>query len=195
MPPAPTDPRDSEHLTLKLVRAHFHVEHKQREGRPDTVLHFKLDLPVGSRRYLFSLAGYELDDDDDWDEEERSAINRLARESRGTVLFAIDRDARQKMVAIGFSHRDKPTHAFLVYAFALRREPELSDLAHALAVVAKRCLHLIAIAYGRPGHVLYDVRGGKETFAKTLNFRRASEEGEDIRRVGGTLMVQDAPET
>lgn len=191
---APSPP-GGQHLTLKLVRAHFHVEHKERDGRPNTVLHFKLDLPVGSRRYIFSLAGYELDDDEAWDEAERSTINRLARESRGRVLFVIDREAREKMVAIGFSHREKPSHAFLIYAFAVRREPELVDLAEALAFVAKRCLHFIALAYDRPGHLLYDVRGGKEDFAKGFDFRRASEERESIGKVGGTLMVQDAPET
>ena len=194
--PAPSAPHTSadQQVSLELVRTHFHAEYKQREGRPNTNLRFKLDLPVGSRRYIFSLAGYELDDDEAWDESERSTVNKLARDGRGRVLFVIDREARETMVAIGFSHRDKPSDAFLIHAFALRREPELVDLAEALAFVAKRCLHFIAVAYGRPGHLLYDVRGGKEDFAKAFAFRRASEEREAIGKVGGTLMVQDAPE-
>lgn len=109
------------------------------------------------------------------------------------MLFVIDRETRTKMVAIGFSHREKSTHAFLIYAFATRLDPGLAEPSQVLARTAKRCLHFIAAAYGRPGHLLYDVRGGKRGYAESFGFREASQRREDLDRVGGTLMIQDEP--
>lgn len=180
-------------VTRELVSKNFKATHKTLGGRPSTILRFRLDLPVGSRRYLFSLSGYELQADDDWDDRERSSVNKLAREERGRVLFVIDKETRKTVVAIGFSHRETSNHALLIYAFATRQEPELEAVAEILAHIAKRCLHFIALAYGRPGHLLYDVRGGKEPYARSYDFQQASMRGEDIQRVGGTLMRQEEP--
>jgi hypothetical protein len=181
-------------ITLELIRARLTKIPKQKPGgEPDSRLVFLLDLPIRGKRYLFSLAGYELRKTGAWDDRERSYINTLVRENRGRALFVIDKEGRRKLVAIGFSYGPAESSPFMIYSFATRLEPEFVDIAYVLGHVAKRCLHFIAIAIDKPGELLYDVPGGKTDFASALDFKRASQDKWRIKRVGGTLMEQPPP--
>jgi hypothetical protein len=181
-------------ITLELIRSRLTKIPKQKPGgEPDSRLVFLLDLPIRGKRYLFSLAGYELRKTEAWDDRERSYINTLVRESRGRALFVIDKVSRQKLVAIGFSYGSTESAPLLIYSFATRLEPNLIDIAYVLGHVAKRCLHFIAIAIDKPGELLYDVPGGKDDYASSFAFKRASLDKWGLKRVGGTLMEQPPP--